>query len=342
MTINPGDAVGLVGLNGSGKSTLLKIVNGVMLPYAGRVDVRGRVGALIEVRAGIHPELTGRENAFLFGSILGLRRREVAKRFDDIIAFAEIENAVDRPVKFFSSGMQMRLAFAVAAFLEPDVLLVDEALAVGDAAFQQRCLERMRTVLSRGTTLVFVSHDLPAVESICMRALWLHHGVTVADGDVQDVLANYRRFVEESAETAVHQQGPVRLAKCAVRGSDGGVPRTDEPLEISLVLDSETAEAMDLCIGITEGTASPVLLVQRAVDVLPGEVEIRCRLAHLPFPGGRYYVWIGGFNRRARDIVPWHPAARFDVAGPPMAIPPRGVVRLAPVVVNASWEVERR
>ena len=168
--VAPGESVGLVGSNGSGKSTLLKILHRVMYPYAGSVEVVGRVGALIEVRSGIHPQLTGREN------IVPVRLAPrawpptaVASRFDEIVAFAELEQAIDRQVKFYSSGMQMRLGFAVAAFLEPDVLLVDEVLAVGDAAFQQRCLDRMRYVLTQGTTLVLVSHDLAAVEATCAR-----------------------------------------------------------------------------------------------------------------------------------------------------------------------------
>ena len=166
LHVEPGEAVGLMGPNGSGKSTLLKILTRVMYPYAGRLEVSGRVGALIEVRAGIHPQLTGRENAFLYGSLLGLNRRQVQQRFDEIVAFAQLEDAIDRQTKFYSSGMQMRLGFSVAAFLEPDILLVDEILAVGDSSFQQRCLERMSAALAEGVSLVFVSHDLAAIEAV--------------------------------------------------------------------------------------------------------------------------------------------------------------------------------
>jgi ABC-type polysaccharide/polyol phosphate transport system ATPase subunit len=171
LVAQPGESVALVGANGSGKTTMLRLLARVMYPYAGSVRANGRVGALIEVRAGIHPDLTGGENVYLYGSLLGLRRREVARRFDDIVSFAELETAIDRQVKYYSSGMQMRLGFAIAAFMEPEILLVDEVLAVGDARFQQKCLDRMRWVLGQGTTVVFVSHDLQAVESICERAL---------------------------------------------------------------------------------------------------------------------------------------------------------------------------
>ncbi|HEU5307157.1 MAG TPA: ABC transporter ATP-binding protein, partial [Acidimicrobiia bacterium] len=176
LEIAPGESVALIGANGSGKSTLLKILTGVMDPYAGTLEVHGRVGALIEVRSGIHPQLTGRQNIYVYGALMGMKRREVARRFDEIVAFAEVEAAVDRPVKFYSSGMQMRLGFAVAAFLDPDVMLVDEVLSVGDASFQQRCLDKLREVLANGATLVFVSHDLAAVEASCRRGVLLHDG----------------------------------------------------------------------------------------------------------------------------------------------------------------------
>ena len=151
--LEPGESVGLFGTNGSGKSTLLKLLTRIMYPTAGSIAVHGRVGALIELRAGIHPELTGRENVFMYGSILGLDRPTIARRFDEIIGFAELEDAIDRQVKYYSSGMAMRIGFAVAAFLEPHVLLVDEVMAVGDAAFQQKCLDRMRAVIASGTTV---------------------------------------------------------------------------------------------------------------------------------------------------------------------------------------------
>ena len=196
MRAEPGEAIGLIGANGSGKTTLLRLVNRVMYPYAGRVSVHGRVGALIEIRAGLHPELRGSENIYFFGSLLGLRRSEIAAHFDDIVEFAELEHAIDRQVKFYSSGMQMRLGFAAASFLDPAILLVDEVLAVGDSAFQQRCLARLRDLLIAGTTLVFVSHDLAAVEATCRRAIWLDGGVVRAEGSAPAVVGAYRESVE--------------------------------------------------------------------------------------------------------------------------------------------------
>jgi lipopolysaccharide transport system ATP-binding protein len=176
LTVQPGEALGVIGPNGVGKSTILKLIAGIVHPTTGRISLRGRVGALIEVGAGIHPELTGRENVFLYGSLMGLPRQEIARKFDSIVAFAELERFIDQPVKRYSSGMQMRLGFAVAAHLDPDILLVDEVLAVGDASFQQKCMERMRAIRAAGATVVYVSHALETVVAICDRGLFLSDG----------------------------------------------------------------------------------------------------------------------------------------------------------------------
>jgi ABC-type polysaccharide/polyol phosphate transport system ATPase subunit len=340
LLAEPGDSIGLVGVNGSGKTTLLKILSGVMYPFAGRVQVGGRVGALIEVRAGIHPDLTGRENVFLFGSLLGLRRREVSRRFDEIVAFAELEDAIDRQVKFYSSGMQMRLGFSVAAFLEPDVLLVDEVLAVGDAHFQQKCLDRMRTVLSQGTTLVFVSHDLPAVEATCARGVWLDNGVLQADGPVRDVLVAYRASIEQAAESLASPLGVVRLAKLETGGPNGDGARTRAPLELRAVIESDEMRRGSLYLGISEGTATPIVVLRKDLHMGPEATEARCLIQSLPVPRGRFYVWVGISDATGRELLAWHPAARFDVVGPDLDAAPPGVVRLAPVHVDAQWEVE--
>jgi ABC-2 type transport system ATP-binding protein len=338
LRVEPGEAVGLIGVNASGKSTLLKILCRVMHPYAGRVRVDGRVGALVEVRAGIHPDLTGRENVFLYGSLLGLARRDVARRFDEIVAFAELEDAIGRQVKFYSSGMQMRLGFAVAAFLEPDVLLVDEVLAVGDATFQQKCLDRMRAVLGQGTTLVFVSHDLAAVEAICGRGVWIHQGSVRADGAVRDVLAAYRRAIEEVAESTQRAGGLVRLRKVEVAGPDHTVPRTQGPLEVALAVESEQPRSATVHLGVSEGPATPIFLLRRDLHLASGETRARCALPRLPLPRGRFYLWTGLVDAAGHDLLPWHPAARFDVVGPDLELGPRAVARLASVHVEAHWE----
>ncbi|MBL8058806.1 MAG: ABC transporter ATP-binding protein [Anaerolineales bacterium] len=189
--IQPGEVVGIIGRNGAGKSTLLKILSRITEPNTGYVDVRGRVGSLLEVGTGFHPELTGRENIFLNGSILGMRRAEIARKFDEIVAFAEVEKFLDTPVKHYSSGMHMRLAFAVAAHLEPEILLVDEVLAVGDNSFQKKCLNKMEDVGQRGRTILFVSHSMPAITRLCPRTILLHDGQVLQDGPSHAVISTY-------------------------------------------------------------------------------------------------------------------------------------------------------
>ncbi len=345
--VEPGESVGVVGANGSGKTTLLRILSGVMYPYAGKIEVAGRVGALIEVRAGLHPELSGRENIFVYGTLLGLKRKAVAKRFDDIVSFAGLEEAVDRQLKHYSSGMQMRLGFAVAAFLDPAILMVDEILAVGDAAFQQRCLERMREVQSQGTTLLFVSHDLATVEATCTRSIWLNKGVKAADGPTPEVLAAYRTSVEQIAAFASPKGGPFEILDADVSGGEDDAVRTQGPVEITLVLKRNLmgrggGAAMDsmaqVVLGVTEGPATPIFLVRHQIDLSEGTAEVRCRIPRLPLPRGRYYVWVAVWQR-TRNPLAWHPVARFDVDGQDLDWAPRSIVRLAPVHVETEWEV---
>ncbi len=189
--INRGEAVGIIGRNGAGKSTLLKVLSRITEPSAGRVTIKGRVASLLEVGTGFHPELTGRENIYLNGTILGMTRKEVKRKFDEIIAFAEIEKYLDTPVKRYSSGMYMRLAFAVAAHLEPEILLVDEVLAVGDAAFQKKCLGKMGEVSKAGRTILFVSHNMQAIQSLCSTAIQLEKGYITSSGEAHSVVSSY-------------------------------------------------------------------------------------------------------------------------------------------------------
>jgi lipopolysaccharide transport system ATP-binding protein len=194
MRVEQGEIVGIVGHNGSGKSTLLKIISRITAPTTGRVTLRGRVGSLLEVGTGFHPEMTGRENIYVNGSILGMTQAEIERQFDDIVAFADIGGFLDTPVKRYSSGMYVRLAFAVAAHLQPEILLVDEVLAVGDANFQKKCLGKMADIGAGGRTVVFVSHNLQAIMRLCSRAFLLDHGRLIAEGDPQTVINTYLGF----------------------------------------------------------------------------------------------------------------------------------------------------
>ena len=189
--VRAGEVVGVIGRNGAGKSTLLRVLSRITAPTRGRVALRGRVGSLLEVGTGFHPELTGRENTFLNGAILGMSRREIARRFDEIIAFAEIDDFVDTPVKRYSSGMYLRLAFAVAAHFDPDILLIDEVLAVGDAQFQKKCIGKIEEVAGVGRTVLFVSHNVPAIQRLCQRGIVLSRGHVVCDADVNTAVAEY-------------------------------------------------------------------------------------------------------------------------------------------------------
>ena len=206
--ITNGEVVGIIGRNGAGKSTLLKILSRITEPTAGRVTLEGRVASLLEVGTGFHPELSGRENIFLNAAILGMTRAETARKFDEIVAFAEVEQFLDTPVKRYSSGMYVRLAFAVAAHLEPEILVVDEVLAVGDADFQKRCLGKMHEVSRGGRTVLFVSHNMAAIQALCSRAIWLDRGAVAADGVTADSI---RRYLASSSDATGMGGGPIHL-----------------------------------------------------------------------------------------------------------------------------------
>lgn len=344
LHVEPGESLALVGANGAGKSTLLKIISRVMYQTAGRLDLAGRVGALIEVRAGLTPLLTGRENIYLTGSIMGLRRREVAQRFDEIVAFAELERAVDRQVKYYSSGMQMRLGFSVAAHLKPDILLVDEVLAVGDASFQQRCLDRIRSVLNEGTTLLFVSHDLAAVEATCANGIWLHNGEVQTRGPIREVLSAYRGAVEGDAKARADIEGLIKVTNVEAVSPDGGLAKTGGQLDVKLTIHSDQSHRAWIYLGVTEGAATPIFLLNPGREVLlePGETQVMCTIPSIPLPSGRFYVWGGIYKNwtQGDELIGWQPLTEFDVYGVEMDAAPRAVVLLSPIHVESQWEID--
>lgn len=338
LRIDPGESVGLVGPNGSGKSTLLKLICGVMYPYAGTVSTGGDIGPLIEVQAGLHPDLTGRENIGLYGAFLGIPAARIAARFDDIVDFAEVGDAIDRPIRFYSSGMKMRLGFSVAALLEPHILLIDEVLAVGDASFQQRCLEQLQHARARGTTLVFVSHDLGSVRAVCDRAVWLDDSRVQVDGPVDAVLGDYREDVEARART-YRSEGPLRIVSVVVADGAPAVP-ANQPVAITLAMESDVDRKIRLHLGITEGPAAPILALEREVALTAGASTITIELDGLPIGRGRYAVWMGA-SSATDEVIPWHPAADIEVTGPAADPAPPGVSRVAPLQVGARWRVDR-
>lgn len=206
FSVPAGQVVGLIGRNGAGKSTLLKILSRITDPTSGQASLYGRVSSLLEVGTGFHPELTGRENVYLNGAVLGMRKPEIDRKFDEIVEFAEISKFLDTPVKHYSSGMYMRLAFSVAAHLEPEILLVDEVLAVGDAGFQQKCLGKINNVASQGRTVIFVSHQLELLAQMCQRCILLDHGKIIADGSSRSVIDKYSALVRQAAPVALHDR----------------------------------------------------------------------------------------------------------------------------------------
>jgi len=339
--VDPGQTMGLIGINGSGKSTLLKVISHTMYQTAGRCETFGRIGALLEVRGGIHPLLSGRENIFMYGTILGLTRKQIAARFDTIVEFAEVGDAIDRQVKYYSSGMQVRLGFSIASHLDVDILLIDEVLAVGDANFQQKCLRRISEVVADGTTLLFVSHDLAAVEATCEQAVWLTDAVVRAQGPTREVLAQYRGSIEESAALVPSaDEVGVRVLKVEVNGLDGGPATSAADAQVRMVLAAPESGKAKFILGVSQGTAMPIFVIRHEMDFPAGDFEMRCVLKGLPVPQGHYSLWMAMLDSQdLHNVHGWRPVGSFDVFGPAAIRPPQGVMVLSPVYVDAEWDL---
>lgn len=329
LEMYPGQAVGVLGPNGAGKSTILKLIAGIAHPTAGKLQVRGRLGALIEVGAGIHPELTGRENVALYGSIIGLSKREIAAKFDQIVAFAELEQFLDTPVKKYSSGMQMRLAFAVAAHVEPDVLLVDEVLAVGDMRFQLRCLEKIRQMRSEGTCILLVSHNLHAVCGLCDTAICLAGGRLQDIGDPLQVQETYKRLAL-AADAGGTGTGPGTVDDRPVRilgarildgaGRECETFRTGEPLVVQIAFEARervNRPVFGVAIYGEDGTyvyGPNTRFDNWSVPFIEGRGTVEYRVDALNLLGGGYRLTIGLLEESAVTFYDVHDRRyRFDV-----------------------------
>lgn len=327
--VNQGEVVGIIGHNGAGKSTLLKILSRITKPTRGEVRLHGRVGSLLEVGTGFHPELTGRENIFLNGAILGMRRHEIQSKFDQIVDFAEISQFLDTPVKRYSSGMYVRLAFAVAAHLEPEILIVDEVLAVGDVSFQRKCMGRMREVGRSGSTILFVSHNMPAVESLCTRAILLDHGKVALDGAVHELVQEYHRRVLQGLGSGgsdlTHLDGPLRVEKIfrsATLLDTEGEPTNFIPVggrfHLRLALDAPIAvEAPTLTIGIDDSLGQRILSLKTpatnpVMTRLQEACELDCVVESLPLAPGDYWLKLG-FAAVPDEIDEIERAMRFTI-----------------------------
>ena len=352
--VSAGEVVGIIGRNGAGKSTLLKILSRITKPTIGRVKLHGRVGSLLEVGTGFHPELTGRENIYLNGAILGMSRREIERKFDEIAAFAAIEAFLDTPVKRYSSGMYVRLAFAVAAHLESDIMLVDEVLAVGDLHFQRKCLDKMDDAARGGRTVLLVSHNMAAIEGLCSRALLLDSGRVVRDGDTAEAIRAYVELMNELAAVPIAErtdrigEGSARIVHIEAQDPDGS-PLTMLPMGQGLRVQLQISAERPLpaiCVGLLFETrngqrifAARSSLADRHHDLHTGMTTVTCEIPALPLIPGSYHIHAA--VRDQEDVydrvnqaltLEVTPADIFGTGRPPLAFD-------GPCFVHSNWSV---
>jgi len=340
LDIFAGETIGLIGHNGSGKSTLLKVIGGIIQPTTGTVEERGRLAALLELGAGFHPDLTGRENVFLNASVLGLSREETEARFDEIVAFAAIGDFIDTQVKFYSSGMYVRLAFAVAVHTDPDVLLVDEVLAVGDEAFQRKCMDRIRDFQRQGRTIILVSHALDQVVDLCSRCVLLDKGHVLYDGEPTVAVARFRDLLEErrigeKADIATEQQrraGAItEVTAVAVGRGAGETVQPGDDLEIRIAVEADRLDSWVCRIQIDDTMGQKVFAtgsdwLDMPVPALEGDGEVVFALKSPAFGGGKYFVNATLIDDDGQTLYNIMQATSFNVAPDPRAI---GHLRIA-------------
>ncbi len=353
LTIDQGEVVGIIGNNGAGKSTLLKVLSRITEPTSGFAEITGRVGSLLEVGTGFHPELTGRENIFLNGAILGMRRAEIRRQFDEIVAFADIEQFLDTPVKRYSSGMYVRLAFSVAAHLQTEVLIVDEVLAVGDTAFQRKCLGRMDAVAREGRTVLFVSHNMAVIQALCQRGILLRAGRVAADGPVDDAVRDYLRGLEELSSADLLERtdrrgwNMIMVSAVAARRPDGGALTTGGPARFTVTLNG-LQPGTTCALTFLNHLGQPVCRLESG-NVAPADrtrpaaspeepVDFVCELDELPLLPGRYRVdvLVRGTHRIEDDI---DSALLFDVEPGLVAGRPVPVNGVGDVLPDHRWDV---
>jgi lipopolysaccharide transport system ATP-binding protein len=346
--VERGEVLGIIGSNGAGKSTLLRIISRITAPTAGRAGVRGRIGSLLEVGTGFHPELTGRQNIYLNGTILGMRKREIDRKFDEIVDFAGVDAFIETPVKRYSSGMYVRLAFAVAAHLETEIMLVDEVLAVGDADFQRKCLGKISDVARSGRTVLFVSHNMAAVQRLCTSAMWLERGRIADAGNPRTVASAYLTDAKRSAFAAGKLTGASQLLAADVKDTSGmalsGVFST-EPFVVHLryVL-PEDSPGTRVGIGVLSAEGTP-LFTSNAIDAAlevpnrAGEYEARVTVPGNVLLAGQFQLAVCLWNERAiLDLQ--EPALSFTVHPGPSPLYMHGSERKGFVNIPCRWEIQ--
>ena len=297
--VNEGEVVGVIGRNGAGKSTLLKVLSRITEPTSGRGEIRGRISCLLEVGTGFHPELTGRDNIYMNGTILGMTKFEIDRKFDEIVEFSGVEKFLDTPTKRYSSGMQVRLAFAVAAHLEPEILIVDEVLAVGDADFQKKCMGKMHEVAGGGRTVIFVSHNLRSVRELCQRGIVMQSGQVVADGPIDEAIANYTSSILKRSQTDVAFRkdrggnGQARLVDVRASGGESQPITTGSPLQFEFQFESQILNTQ-LVFTIYDDRGDSIMSFSSTPTVKSDEIEdpdggkIVCRMDECPLMPGNY------------------------------------------------------
>ena len=348
MSVEPGDAVGLVGRNGSGKTTLLRVISGIIKPTTGHVEAGGRIASLLELGAGFHPDFTGRENVYLNGSIHGLSRARVREVMDEIVAFAELEQFIDLPVRTYSSGMFMRLGFSVAAHIQSDVLLLDEVFAVGDESFQRKCFGKIAEFKNRGGTILFVSHDAQAVERLCDRAVLLRQGEVAFDGETREAIAAYRRLLSADAnpdelEAGLKEwgSGEARIMTAQLLDDEGDERvqlAAGEPATVRLVVASDPGVAAPrVSIELRDDGGLVLGAVTQETAELGwnggGERELRFRLPRLPLADGRFHLRFA-----LTDAESGHPLHTLDDAVRFFVFP--AGVETGAVLLEGTWSLQ--
>jgi lipopolysaccharide transport system ATP-binding protein len=359
FSVAKGDCFGVIGPNGSGKSTLLKIISGILQPTSGMATTRGRVASLLELGAGFHPDLTGRENIFLNASVYGLNRAQVMERLDDIIAFSELGDFIDMPLRHYSSGMYVRLGFAVAIHTDPDLLLVDEVLAVGDTSFQMKCMKSISAFRARGGTLLLVTHDLATVQTLCNRVVWLEHGEVQAMGQPTDVVMTYLNAIAEKAKAelpdgaGVSSDGDMRrwgtgrveitqVVLCDSTGVERSIFVNGATMDIRLTYRARgRVEDPIFGLAIHHENGTHVCGPNTGFDhvdlpFIEGEGQIHYRVPELPLLEGRYLVSVASHSRADNEMYDYH-----DRAYPFEIYPGVSRERYGLVTLNGEWTVEQ-
>ena len=352
--IQQGEVVGIIGRNGAGKSTLLKLLSRITAPSEGRFVINGRIASLLEVGTGFHQELTGRENIFLNGAILGMTRAEIVSKFDEIVAFSEIEEFLDTPVKRYSSGMYVRLAFAVAAHLEPEILIVDEVLAVGDSAFQKKCLGKMGNIAQSGRTILFVSHNMEAVRGLCSRGIWLKDGKLHQDGKVDEIAEAYFNSISDDFSfSCTNPDYGLVIRKVELKKANGELSsqfRPGDDLVVDISYDAQKRiERPIIALGVLGLNGScftaNMLLDGHRPDVLEGPGQITCKFKSIPLLPQSYTVKMIVRSANVKDlIVTYQDVAYFNVVGDLAEYGYKGdfltyAIHSTPVVVPYEWRL---